>query len=64
MIARIWRGKTKASDAKAYLEYLFESGIPSYRSTSGNQGAWVLRRIEGDVAHFITLSFWESRDES
>ena len=62
MIARIWRGKTKASDAKAYLEYLFESGIPSYRSTSGNQGVWVLRRIEGDVAHFITLSFWESRD--
>jgi heme-degrading monooxygenase HmoA len=29
---------------------------------SGNRGAWVLRQIDGDVAHFITLSFWESRD--
>ncbi len=61
MIARIWHGKTKASDAAPYLEYLFKSGIPAYRATNGNKGAWVLRRIENDVAHFITLSFWESR---
>jgi heme-degrading monooxygenase HmoA len=62
MIARIWHGKTKAGDAAAYLEYLFKSGIPAYRATNGNKGAWVLRRIDGDVAHFVTLSFWESRD--
>jgi heme-degrading monooxygenase HmoA len=62
MIARIWHGKTKSSDATAYLEYLFKSGIPAYRAMSGNRGAWVLRQIDGDVAHFITLSFWESRD--
>ena len=62
MIARIWHGKTKASDAAAYLEYLFKSGIPAYRATSGNKGAWVLRRIDHDVAHFITQSFSESRE--
>ncbi len=62
MIARIWHGKTKASDAKEYLEYLFKSGIPAYRATPGNHGAWVLRRMEGDLAHFITLSFWDSRE--
>jgi heme-degrading monooxygenase HmoA len=62
MMARIWHGKTKASDAETYLEYLFKSGIPAYRSTTGNKGAWVLRRLDGDVAHFITLSYWESRD--
>jgi len=62
MIARIWHGKTKTSDAEAYLKYLFNSGIPAYRATSGNKGAWVLRRIEGDLAHFITLSFWESHE--
>jgi heme-degrading monooxygenase HmoA len=60
MLARIWHGKTKASDADVYLQYLFKSGIPAYRATSGNRGAWVLRRMESDVAHFITLSFWES----
>jgi heme-degrading monooxygenase HmoA len=62
MIARIWRGKTKASDADAYLDYLFQSGIPAYRTAIGNRGAWVLRRMDGDTAHFITLSFWESSD--
>jgi len=62
MIARIWHGKTNASVADAYLDYLFSSGMSAYRATAGNKGAWALRRIEGDVAHFITLSFWESRD--
>lgn len=62
MIARIWHGRTKASDADAYLDYLYKSGIPAYRTTTGNRGAWVLRRRDGDAAHFITLSFWESRD--
>ena len=62
MTARMWHGRTKASDADLYLDYLFRSGMPDYRRTPGNRGAWVLRRIEGDVAHFITLTFWESRD--
>ena len=64
MIARIWHGKTNASVADAYLDYLFKSGMPAYRATAGNKGAWVLRRLEGNVAHFITLSFWESRGQS
>lgn len=62
MIARLWHGRTKASDAEAYTKYLFESGIPGYRAIPGNKGAWVLRRIEGDVAHFVTFTFWESRE--
>jgi heme-degrading monooxygenase HmoA len=62
MIARIWHGRTKASDAAAYLDDLFKSGIPAYRTTAGNRGARVLRRMDSDAAHFITLSFWESRE--
>ncbi len=58
----MWHGRTKASDAEAYLRYLKESGIPDYRQTPGNLGAVVFRRIEGDVAHFVTLSYWESRE--
>lgn len=61
MIARMWHGRTKAGDADAYLQYLKQSGIPDYRKTPGNRGAFVFRRIEGEVAHFVTLSFWDSR---
>jgi hypothetical protein len=29
------------------------------RSIPGNKGAYALRRIEGDTAHFLMLTFWE-----
>lgn len=60
MIARIWHGRTTIERAEEYLQYLNETGIPDYRETPGNSGAYVLRRIEGDIAHFQTVSFWES----
>lgn len=61
MIARIWRGVVRAQDADAYAAYVQRTGIEGYESTPGNRGAWLLRRVEGDRAEFITLSFWESR---
>jgi heme-degrading monooxygenase HmoA len=32
------------------------------RSIPGNQGAYALRRIEADTAHFLMVTFWESED--
>lgn len=60
MIARLWHGRTRAEHADTYLDVLYKSGIPDYKATPGNRGAWVLRRVEGDVCHFITLSYWDS----
>lgn len=60
MIARIWHGTTDIEKADEYLDYLNKTGIPDYRGTKGNLGAYVLRRIENDAAHFLTLSFWDS----
>ncbi len=62
MIARIWHGVTPGSKADQYLDYLNETGIPDYRATEGNQGVYVLRRIEGSQAHFLLLTLWESLD--
>lgn len=62
MIARMWHGRTRVEDAETYLKLLKATGIRDYRKTPGNRSAFVFRRIEGDVAHFITLSFWESRE--
>ena len=59
MIARLWHGRTRARDADAYLEFLKAHAIPDYRSTPGNRGVYLLRRIEGDVAHFCTLTHWD-----
>ena len=62
MIARIWRGAVRAEDAAAYAAYVQRTGIEGYQGTPGNRGAWLLRRIEGDRAEFITVSLWESRE--
>ena len=62
MIARIWHGVTPADKADDYVDYLNRTGVPDYRATEGNRGVYVLRRIEGDCAHFVTLSLWASLD--
>ena len=63
MIARIWHGVTAAAKSDEYLDYLNETGVPGYRATEGNRGVYVMRRIEGERAHFLTLSFWRSIDD-
>ena len=60
MIARIWHGMTTATKSDEYLEFLKGRAIPDYESTEGNKGVYILRRVEGEKAHFLTLTFWES----
>jgi heme-degrading monooxygenase HmoA len=62
MIARVWHGVTEASRADEYLDVLNRTGVPELEATAGNQGVYVLRRTEGDEAHFLLISLWESRD--
>jgi heme-degrading monooxygenase HmoA len=62
MIARAWHGAVRAKDAERYHAYLEATGLPDYRRTPGNRGVYVLRRVEGEVAHFLLLTLWESWD--
>ena len=62
MIARSWRGATRARDAEAYLEYLHRTGFAEYRKTPGNRGVLGLRRIVKDRAEFLLISLWDSKD--
>jgi heme-degrading monooxygenase HmoA len=60
MIARMWHGRVPASRAAAYRKFLNDRAIPDYRSVPGNISVHVLERREGEVTHFITLTFWEN----
>jgi heme-degrading monooxygenase HmoA len=62
MIARVWRGWTRQEDSDAYVEYLERTGMRDYRSTPGNEVAYILRRRLGERTEFITLSLWTSLD--
>jgi heme-degrading monooxygenase HmoA len=62
VIARIWRGETRAEDADAYQRYLEETGERDCRALPGNRGVLVLRGERDERAEFVFVSFWESMD--
>jgi hypothetical protein len=62
IVTRIWHGATPVSKSDEYLNLMRTVAIPDYRSTPGNKGAYALRRMEGDTAHFLMVTFWESEE--
>lgn len=62
MIARTWQGRVPAAKADAYYEFLMRTGIADYQATPGNRGVLMQRRIEGDIAHFVLTTLWDSID--
>ncbi len=34
-------------------------GLPDYRSTDGNCGAWCLHRREGEIVHVEMFTLWD-----
>jgi heme-degrading monooxygenase HmoA len=62
MIVRMWHGVVPERKADAYLHYLEQTGIKDYLKTEGNRGVQVLRRIQDENAHFLTLTLWDSLD--
>ena len=64
MIARIWRGWTKRSDAKTYENMLRDEIFPSIaaRNIKGYRGARLFMREDGDEMEFVTLLRFDSMD--
>lgn len=60
MIMRIWRGITSSERADAYLEHLQQTALPALKGFNGQQGAWVLRRVQGEQCEFQVLTLWDS----
>jgi heme-degrading monooxygenase HmoA len=62
MIARIWHGAVPIAKSDQYLERMRSVALADYKATVGNRGAFCLHRVEGEVAHFTMLTFWEDTD--
>jgi antibiotic biosynthesis monooxygenase (ABM) superfamily enzyme len=63
VIARVWRGATRAEDAEEYARYVEASGMETARTISGNRGTLVMRRVAGDRAEFETVLLFDSLDD-
>jgi heme-degrading monooxygenase HmoA len=59
MIVRLWHGRVPADKARAYRAFLNSRAIPDYRAVPGNISVHILERQDGDVAHFVTMTFWD-----
>jgi heme-degrading monooxygenase HmoA len=62
MIARIWRGAVRSTDADEYARYMRDTGVADYLATPGNLSATMLRRDLGDRTEFVMFTTWESME--
>lgn len=62
MIVRMWHGRVETNKAQAYRQFLNKRAIPDYRSVPGNISVHILERQDGEVTHFITMTFWQTKD--
>jgi heme-degrading monooxygenase HmoA len=62
MIARTWHGVTPLAKADEYLHLMRTIAVPDYQAIAGNRGVYVMRRIEGETAHFLLLTLWDSEE--
>lgn len=60
MIARIWHGTTKAEHYDEYTEFMKNKAIPDYQQTEGFVKLSFLRRLEGEIAHFTLITYWDN----
>lgn len=60
MIARLWHGRVPNAKAPRCREFLAAPAGPDHRSVPGHISVHVLERADGDIAHFVTLTFRES----
>jgi heme-degrading monooxygenase HmoA len=58
----MWHGAVPVAKSGEYLERMRTVALPDYKSTVGNRGAFCLHRVEGDLAHFNMLTFWDDID--
>lgn len=60
MIARVWRGWTKAEDADEYEKLLREVVYPGLRALAGYRDGYILRHNGEPETEFVTVNLFES----
>jgi heme-degrading monooxygenase HmoA len=62
VIARVWRGWTRADQAHRYERHYREEVLPALRRLAGFRGARLLRRTDGAETEFVSLTYFDDLD--
>ena len=60
MVARIWHGRTPASKADEYRQYLFDVGVKKIATLPGNRGVQMMVAKTAEQGEFMVISYWDS----
>lgn len=60
MIARHWRGWTRAEDADAYENLLKKKVLPGLKNLKGYLGGYVLRKAGAEEVEFVVVNLFDS----
>jgi heme-degrading monooxygenase HmoA len=60
MIARHWRGWTKAKDADGYENFLKQKVLPGLQSIEGYRGGYILRKDDNEESEFVVINLFDS----
>jgi antibiotic biosynthesis monooxygenase (ABM) superfamily enzyme len=63
MIARVWRGATRAEDAETYAAYIAETAKKGADTLPGSRGTLILHRVHDGLAEFQTILLFDSLDD-
>ena len=62
MIARHWRGWTKAQDADNYENLLKSKVLPELRKIPGYRGGYILRSNSAEESEFVVINLFDSME--
>jgi len=62
MIIQIWQAITPIASMATYQTLLIEKAFPFYQAADGNMGVYLCREINNQLANFLFLSLWSSRE--
>jgi heme-degrading monooxygenase HmoA len=60
VIARVWRGRTRATDVASYRAHLEGKLLPVLRDIPGYKGAKLLTRGDGHEVEVVVVTWWTS----
>jgi heme-degrading monooxygenase HmoA len=62
MIIREWRGRTEPVRADAYVHHFRNAVEPELRRVPGFLGAYLTRRMLGEILEYVVITRWESME--
>ena len=62
MVLRMWKARSTAKKAAAYVEHATKKVFPMVRAIEGHRGEYLLRREVDDGVELVVLTLWDSME--